>query len=78
MANLTHFTFAGMHRTLLRYDSSRHPEFERSEDVYPLYRAHSPFGYVEFIYRPWQAHYLDKTKVGFLLTGAGPDLEKQP
>lgn len=66
----THFTLKGIHHEVQRYDTHRHPGFERATDVYPVFVLYSKSHCLEFLYRPWQAN-VDPRKTGFVLLSSG-------
>lgn len=64
------FTLVGVHATVVDYDSREYPGKERAGDVQPVFRMYGAGHYVEYIYRPWQAHY-QGIGIGFTLLGSG-------
>ena len=72
IAGLHTFTFVGMHRTVLDYDTrnARTRGVERATDVHPVFRAYGAGAYFEFIYRPWQSHWRS-LNVGFTVLASG-------
>lgn len=72
IAGLHTFTFVGMHRTVLDYDTQnpRTRGVERATDVHPVFRAYGAGAYFEFIYRPWQSHW-QGLNVGFTILASG-------
>ena len=72
VANGTHFTFVGMYVETDESDRTR-PGCERAREAYPVFRLYGGGYYMEFLFRPWQAHYLSKEHTGFCILGSGKD-----